>query len=48
MVYNVVKVGVDSVAPGSMTTVDIQVSYSSDSLILHWGVVRDRKEYVHH
>lgn len=36
------QVGVDSVAPGSITRVEIQVSYNSDSLILHWGVIRDR------
>lgn len=29
---------------GSATQVEIQVTYSSDSLLLHWGVIKDRKE----
>lgn len=28
----------------SIAQVNIQINYSSDSLLLHWGVVRDRKE----
>ncbi|GLT36600.1 hypothetical protein SLA2020_109680 [Shorea laevis] len=33
-----------STAPGSIVQVDIQITYSSDSLLLHWGGIRDRKE----
>lgn len=28
----------------SIAQVNIQINYSSDSLLLHWGVIRDRKE----
>ncbi|KAF7829333.1 alpha-glucan water dikinase, chloroplastic [Senna tora] len=35
------QVGVSSIGPGPITKIDIQVSYNSDSLILHWGVLRD-------
>lgn len=38
------QVGVSTPAPGAATQVDIQVSYSSDSLLLHWGLIKDRKE----
>ncbi|KAL4638999.1 hypothetical protein ACB092_03G186300 [Castanea dentata] len=38
------QVGVSTPAPGAATQVDIQVSYSSDSLLLHWGLIHDRKE----
>ncbi|KAF5450262.1 hypothetical protein F2P56_030628 [Juglans regia] len=38
------QVGVSSPAQGSVTQLDIQVSYGSDSLVLHWGLIRDRKE----
>ncbi|TKY58675.1 Alpha-glucan water dikinase [Spatholobus suberectus] len=36
------QVGVSSSVPGAATQVDIKVSYNSDSLLLHWGVVRDQ------
>ncbi|EEF34459.1 alpha-glucan water dikinase, chloroplastic [Ricinus communis] len=29
---------------GSITQVNFQISYGSDSLLLHWGGIRDRKE----
>lgn len=36
------QVGVSSSVPGAARQVDIKVSYSSGSLLLHWGVVRDQ------
>ncbi|KAJ7943678.1 Alpha-glucan water dikinase, chloroplastic [Quillaja saponaria] len=36
------QVSVSAPAPGAMKQVDIQVSNSSDSLILHWGVIQDK------
>ncbi|KAL2334136.1 hypothetical protein Fmac_015349 [Flemingia macrophylla] len=36
------QVGVSSSVSGAATQVDIKVSYSSSSLLLHWGVVRDQ------
>ncbi|KAM5567913.1 alpha-glucan water dikinase 1, chloroplastic [Rosa sericea] len=38
------QVYVDASSPGSATKVDIQVSYGGDSLVLHWGGIKDRKE----
>ncbi|XP_024023864.1 alpha-glucan water dikinase, chloroplastic isoform X2 [Morus notabilis] len=38
------QVVVSAPMPGSPTQVEIQVTYSSDSLLLHWGAVKDRKE----
>ncbi|KAI6694871.1 hypothetical protein NL676_022581 [Syzygium grande] len=38
------KVEVSAPVPGSMTQVEIQVTCSSDTLILHWGAIRDKKE----
>lgn len=38
------QVYVDASSPGSATQVDIQVSYGSDSLVLHWGGIQDSKE----
>ncbi|KAG6654998.1 alpha-glucan water dikinase, chloroplastic isoform X2 [Carya illinoinensis] len=38
------QVGVSSPAQGAVTQLDIQVSYGSDSLVLHWGLICDRKE----
>ncbi|KAJ7953577.1 alpha-glucan water dikinase, chloroplastic [Quillaja saponaria] len=35
------QVGV-SVAPGAVKQVDFQLTNSSDTMILHWGVIRDR------
>ncbi|GLT86487.1 hypothetical protein SLE2022_046260 [Rubroshorea leprosula] len=37
------KVGASTV-PASIVQVDIQITYSSDSLLLHWGGIHDRKE----
>ncbi|KAL5826788.1 hypothetical protein ACOSQ3_018629 [Xanthoceras sorbifolium] len=41
-----VELQVTTSAPtsGSITQVTIQISYSSDSLLLHWGAIRDRME----
>ncbi|KAL2337131.1 hypothetical protein Fmac_011577 [Flemingia macrophylla] len=36
------RVGVSSSVSGDATQVDIKVSYSSSSLLLHWGVVRNQ------
>ncbi|KAH1239080.1 Alpha-glucan water dikinase, chloroplastic [Glycine max] len=36
------QVAVSSSEPGAARQVDIKVSYNSDSLFLHWGVVRDQ------
>ncbi|XP_068462871.1 alpha-glucan water dikinase, chloroplastic isoform X2 [Phaseolus vulgaris] len=36
------QVSVSSAQPGAATQVDIKVSYSSGSLLLHWGVVCDQ------
>ncbi|KAK7386775.1 hypothetical protein VNO78_27111 [Psophocarpus tetragonolobus] len=36
------QVGVVSSEPGAVKQVDIEVSYNSDSLLLHWGVVHDQ------
>ncbi|KAK3416768.1 hypothetical protein EUGRSUZ_H02531 [Eucalyptus grandis] len=38
------KVEVSAPGPGSTTQVEIHVACSSDTLILHWGAVRDKKE----
>ncbi|KAL5552841.1 hypothetical protein UlMin_040242 [Ulmus minor] len=38
------QVVVGAPTPGSSTQVNIQVAYSSDSLLLHWGGINDRKE----
>lgn len=38
------KVEVSAPVPGSTTQVEIHVASSSDTLILHWGAVRDKKE----
>ncbi|PRQ40177.1 putative alpha-glucan, water dikinase [Rosa chinensis] len=38
------QVYVDASSPGSATKVEFQVSYGSDSLVLHWGGIKDRKE----
>uniref|UniRef100_A0A2N9ILR4 Uncharacterized protein n=1 Tax=Fagus sylvatica TaxID=28930 RepID=A0A2N9ILR4_FAGSY len=38
------QVGFSTPGPGAATQVDIQVTYGSDSLLLHWGLIRDRKE----
>lgn len=33
-----------SIGPGSVLQLNIQISHSSDSLLLHWGGIYDRKE----
>ncbi|KAF5741084.1 alpha-glucan water dikinase chloroplastic [Tripterygium wilfordii] len=38
------QVTVSAPATGSVTQVNIQVTYGSDSLLLHWGGIADRKE----
>lgn len=38
------QVGFSAPAPGAVTQVDIQITYSSDSLLLHWGLICDKKE----
>ncbi|KAM1170836.1 hypothetical protein ACFX15_020715 [Malus domestica] len=38
------QVYVNPSTPGSATQVDICVAYSGDSLTLHWGGIKDRKE----
>ncbi|TQD83177.1 hypothetical protein C1H46_031282 [Malus baccata] len=38
------QVYVNPSTPGSATQVDIRVAYSGDSLTLHWGGIKDRKE----
>ncbi|GAV71559.1 PPDK_N domain-containing protein [Cephalotus follicularis] len=38
------QVVVSAPSPGSITHVNFQVTYISDSLVLHWGGIRDRKE----
>ncbi|CAL0330850.1 unnamed protein product [Lupinus luteus] len=40
------QVVASSSAPGATRQVDIQVSNSSGSLVLHWGVVHDRQGWV--
>jgi len=40
------QVSVSSSQPGAATQVEIKVSYSSSSLLLHWGVVCDQPGYV--
>ncbi|XP_052731324.1 alpha-glucan water dikinase, chloroplastic isoform X3 [Vigna angularis] len=40
--YSMEQVSVSSSQPGAATQVDIKVSYSSGSLLLHWGVVCDQ------
>lgn len=40
------QVGVSSSVPGAATQVDIQVSNSSGSLVLHWGIICEREGYV--
>ncbi|KAF7809324.1 alpha-glucan water dikinase, chloroplastic [Senna tora] len=37
------QVCVTSSAPGLITQIDIQVSNNIDSLLLHWGVIRDKQ-----
>lgn len=44
--YSMEQVAVSSSEPGAARQVDIKVSYNSDSLFLHWGVVRDQPGYV--
>ncbi|XP_062110381.1 alpha-glucan water dikinase, chloroplastic isoform X2 [Humulus lupulus] len=38
------QVVVSAPTPGSTTQVNIQVNYSSDSLLLHWGAIQDKQE----
>ncbi|KAH9773140.1 alpha-glucan water dikinase 1 [Citrus sinensis] len=38
------QVTVGAPTPGSLTQVNIEISYSSNSLLLHWGAIRDKKE----
>ncbi|CAI0405203.1 unnamed protein product, partial [Linum tenue] len=38
------QVFVGNSSTGSVTIVNIQITYSSDSLILHWGGIRDKTE----
>ncbi|KAG6759002.1 hypothetical protein POTOM_035466 [Populus tomentosa] len=38
------QVFVSSSSGSSIGQVNIQINYSSDSLLLHWGVIRDKKE----
>lgn len=38
------QVFVSSSSGSSIAQVNIQINYSSDSLLLHWGVIRDKKE----
>uniref|UniRef100_A0A6M2F697 alpha-glucan, water dikinase n=1 Tax=Populus davidiana TaxID=266767 RepID=A0A6M2F697_9ROSI len=38
------QVFVSNSSGSSIAQVNIQINYSSDSLLLHWGVIRDRKE----
>lgn len=38
------QVSVSNPTVGSPTQVNIQITYGSDSLLLHWGAIRDRKE----
>lgn len=38
------QVDVKLVTPGSVREVNIQIAHSSNSLLLHWGAIRDRKE----
>ncbi|XP_034899936.1 alpha-glucan water dikinase, chloroplastic isoform X3 [Populus alba] len=38
------QVFVSNSSAASVAQINIQVTYSSDSLLLHWGAIRDRKE----
>ncbi|XP_065873488.1 alpha-glucan water dikinase, chloroplastic [Euphorbia lathyris] len=38
------QVSVSNPTNGSITQVNIQITYGSDSLLLHWGGIRDRRE----
>ncbi|GAY36295.1 hypothetical protein CUMW_021230 [Citrus unshiu] len=38
------QITVGAPTPGSLTQVNIEISYSSNSLLLHWGAIRDKKE----
>ncbi|KAK9276289.1 hypothetical protein L1049_005820 [Liquidambar formosana] len=38
------QVDVSAATPGSIAQVDIQVTNSNNSLVLHWGGIRDRKD----
>lgn len=38
------QVFVSNSSASSTAQVDIKINYSSDSLQLHWGVIRDRQE----
>lgn len=44
--YAIEQVIVRAPTPGSVSQVDIQVTNSNDSLTLHWGGIRKKKEYV--
>ncbi|KAF3431222.1 hypothetical protein FNV43_RR25952 [Rhamnella rubrinervis] len=38
------QVNVSAPTPGSITQIDFQTTYSSDSLLLHWGGIQEGKE----
>jgi hypothetical protein len=38
------QVFVSNSSAASIAQINIQITYSSDSLLLHWGAILDRKE----